>query len=875
MELPAASGLSPAPPAAAACARYLERLSVPPEERERLARVGNDAGPDAAGAMARLHRAIAGDSADSDNPAYTSIHGRLELACGARGVDEAPAIARDPRRAVRLVSTPALNRTPMAPRLWPPTLLFQLLRAPRKSSPLRDQRRTPPRDCPASPDPRGRWHRVSSLRRLALGAVIAAQTYLATEFMTAVLPYHGSQVLEIGVLVFFAVLFCWVSAGFWTAVAGFFILLFGRDRYAISATTSKRAPIDPKARTAVVMPICNENVPRVFAGLRATYESLSRTGALDQFDFYVLSDTSQPDTRVAETSAWLDLCRAVGGFGRIYYRWRQHRIKRKSGNIADFCRRWGRNYRYMVVLDADSVMSGECLTALLRMMEANPNAGIIQTAPRAAGHDTLYARIQQFANRVYGPVFVAGTHFFQLGEAFYWGHNAIIRMAPFIEHCALGRLPGRGKLSGEILSHDYVEAALMRRAGWAVWLAYDLPGSYEEVPPNLIDELKRDRRWCQGNLINSRLCLAKGLHPAHRAVFFSGAMAYVSAPLWFVFLLLSTALLAVHTLVVPEYFTRPSQLFPLWPEWHPARGIALYTVTATLLFLPKILSVALAWIQRGRRFGGGLRLASSMALELVFSALLAPIRMLFHTQFVLGALFGWSVQWKSPPREDAETTWGDAFHHHGPHTLIGLVWASVVYWLNPAFLWWLLPVVGALIVSIPISVYASRVSLGRRLRDARFFVTPEESRPPAELRRTSEALAAASDAPGFIEAVVDPAMNALACASARARNASTGRIDEERAGLVQQALTAGPDVLTAAQKACLLRDPVALSLLHFEVWASPRAHLRWIEAREARRGESVELQPGQQAVLSAACRPLLDWQPHTASVSLQGSSANS
>ena len=187
---------------------------------------------------------------------------------------------------------------------------------------------------------------------------------------------------------------------------------------------------------------------------------------------------------------------------------------------------------------------------------------------------------------MYGPIFVAGLHYFELGEAHYWGHNAIIRVAPFIEHCALARLSGRGALSGEILSHDFVEAALMRRAGWGVWIAYDLPGSHEEMPPNLIDELNRDRRWCQGNLINFRLTWARGLHPSHRAVFLTGAMAYVSAVLWFLFLILSTALLAVHTLIEPQYFVAPSQLFPLWPEWHPSRGIGLYVVIATLLFLP-------------------------------------------------------------------------------------------------------------------------------------------------------------------------------------------------------------------------------------------------------------------------------------------------
>src|SRR2546430_12814145 len=223
----------------------------------------------------------------------------------------------------------------------------------------------------------------------------------------------------------------------------------------------------------------------------------------------------------------------------------------------------------MVVLDADSVMSGDCLTRLVRLMEANPGAGIIQTAPRAVGGETLYARMQQSATRFYGPLFTAGLHFGQLGESHYWGHNAIIRVAPFMRHCALRRLPGRGSLSGEILSHDFVEAALMRRGGWAVWIAYDLPGSYEEMPPNLIDELSRDRRWCQGNLMNFRLFMMKGLHIAHRAVFMSGVMAYLSALFWFMFLILSTTLLAVHTLIQPINLFQSLQLFPLLPQRHP------------------------------------------------------------------------------------------------------------------------------------------------------------------------------------------------------------------------------------------------------------------------------------------------------------------
>ena len=258
--------------------------------------------------------------------------------------------------------------------------------------------------------------------------------------------------VQTSILLLFALLFCWVSVGFWTALMGFFQLLRGRDRYSISASSPGTEAIPAEARTALVMPIANEDVPRVFAGLRATYESLKATGELEHFDIFVLSDSNDPDTCVAEQKAWVELCRAVDGFGHIFYRRRRRRVKRKSGNIDDFCRRWGSSYRYMVVLDADSVMSGECLTSLVRLMEANPNAGIIQTAPKASGMDTLYARLQQFATRVYGPLFTAGLNFWQLGESHYWGHNAIIRVKPFIEHCALPLLRHRFVRRGDPLA---------------------------------------------------------------------------------------------------------------------------------------------------------------------------------------------------------------------------------------------------------------------------------------------------------------------------------------------------------------------------------------------------------------------------------------
>ncbi|MCB1898564.1 glucans biosynthesis glucosyltransferase MdoH [Cognatazoarcus halotolerans] len=727
-----------------------------------------------------------------------------------------PHFERDTSGKPILYTAPALNRSSMAPREW-----------------LDDDAATPSaaEACAAARPPkvkgRDRLARLASLRRFILVALMLGQTYVATSFMTAVLPYHGQKPLEMAVLVLFAVLFCWVSAGFWTALWGFMVLIMGGDRHAISRTAAPDAPIGASARTAIIMPICNEDVDRVFAGLRASYASLARSGDLEHFDFFVLSDSGDPDARAAEMEAWHRMCRELDCFDRVFYRWRQHRIKRKSGNVADFCRRWGKNYRYMIGFDADSVMTGDCMGRLVRLMEANPDAGIIQTGPRAAGRDTFYARMQQFATRVYGPLFTAGLHYWQLGESHYWGHNAIIRVEPFMRHCALARLPGKGSLSGEILSHDFVEAALMRRAGWGVWLAYDLPGSYEEMPPNLDDELKRDRRWCQGNLMNFRLFLSRGLHPAHRAVFMTGVMAYLSAPLWFLSLILSTILLAIHTLSEPQYFVEPNQLFPLWPEWHPEWALGLFGATATLLFLPKVLAVILLLVKGSRGFGGGLRLILGALLETLLSALLAPVRMLFHTQFVLGALLGIGITWRSPQRADSETGWLDALRRHGLHSLLGIGWAGFVYWLNPSFLWWLLPVAGALALSIPVSVFTSRVSIGRGLRENGILLIPEESQTPRVLRTLREEIEAAPGAPGFREAVVDPDMNAVIRAVVNRRTRFTAATRAARRALVEEAALRGPEALDRAQKMTLLSDADSLYQLHQRVWTSPESHDDW------------------------------------------------
>jgi len=794
---------------------YLDRLPLPLWRRRAVARCALLHADNGAGAISAIHSEPVGPAVGEDSPQGNSEPLRRMPAMGAWRARADAVLNRDQHGRLRLRTMPPISRSTMAPRGW----IGSGRRAAEDSDAAQGE----------VPDARRAWSAAATVRRHALLALIVAQTWLATHFMVHVLPYHGRQPLEIAMLVLFAILFAWISTGFWTACAGFALVVLRGDRHAIQRTLAADVPpsaIPADVRTAIVMPICNESASRVYAGLRASYESLARTGEIGHFDFFVLSDTGNADTRVAEVHAWRQMCSAVDGFERVFYRWRQHHIKRKSGNIADFCRRWGRNYRYMIVLDADSVMSGACMARLVQLAEANPSSGIIQTAPRTCGRDTFFARVQQFSGAAYGPLFTAGLHFWQLGESYYWGHNAIIRIAPFMKHCALGRLPGRGALSGEILSHDFVEAALMRRAGWSVWIAYDLPGSYEEMPPNLIDELARDRRWCRGNLMNFRLFTMRGLHAAHRAVFVSGVMNYLSAPLWFASLLLGTALLAVHTLSEPNYFVEPYQLFPLWPEWHPAWAIGLFSTTLVLLFLPKILAVILILVRGARNYGGAGRLAVSAGGEMLLSMLLAPIRMLFHTGFVVSALTGSTFAWRSPPRDDAQTSWGDAVRRHGVHTLVGIVWAGAVAWLDPRFLWWLLPVVGALSLSIPLSVYTSRVSLGRKLRRGGFFLIPEEVDSPPEIEATRAYVAQSEQSPDVAAAVVDPVINAFACANSPVRPLSDS-VRQERREIVQRALHGGISVLTAAERASLIGDAASLGRLHTLVWSMPGAHASW------------------------------------------------
>jgi membrane glycosyltransferase len=730
----------------------------------------------------------------------------------------------NPQRHARFISMPAIRRlsiTPARIERNPFARVWRRLCGRPQSKHLKTEAESRESSSLGSA---ANWRRVARRRRAILITLVAVQTMIASWSLTRTFPYPWLNGSELAIMGVFAILFFWLSFSFWTALAGFWMCWKRTSRFSVDASTLGIDPQQPlHSRTAVLMPICNEDVERVFAGVEATYRSLAATEHLDHFDFFILSDTSDREQEVKEELAWAELCGSVQGFGRIFYRHRRNNIKRKSGNIADFLRRWGRDYAYMVVLDADSIMAGRTLVRLVRIMERCPKAGIVQTAPTTVNRESLYARLQQFASRVYGPMLTAGLRFWQLGESYYWGHNAILRIEPFVRYCGLGRLPGKPPLGGEILSHDFVEAALMGRAGWEVWIVDDSSGSYEETPPSLLDELKRDRRWCQGNLQHLKLIFGAGLRGGHRAIFLTGVMAYASALFWLVFLLFSSIEAVAQAILPPVYFSSHPSLFPVWPQWRPEWAIGLVSTTALLLFLPKLFSFLLIVKNRQTRlFGGFVPLCCSILFETVVSSLLAPVRMWFHSKFVVLTLLGRQIKWGSQQRSDTQIRWREAVRAHGVATVFAALWIVVMWQLNRSFFWWLLPVAAPLLLSVPLSVCSSRVSLGLGLRKWRLLLIPEEIHAPEIVKHFQSSLEQRrwqrNALSGFERAALDCFANSVHTSLLRRKTAKSAEAKARNAELQRKALADGPASLTRSDRAHLLRDAEAMERLHLQAW---------------------------------------------------------
>lgn len=688
-------------------------------------------------------------------------------------------------------------------------------------------------DHPGSPEPAADnivqklWVKAGLRRRALLLALAVLPSLYAAAVMYNLLPAQGLPGLNPIITVLFAVLFIWISIGFWSSTAGVAVLMKRYDRFKISLNLPDNYEPPDSFRSAILFPVYNEDTIKVYEGLRSTLKSIREKGLEKHFDIFILSDSTNPDVWVAEEEAWQDLCRKEQAFGRLFYRHRKSNLKRKSGNIADFCRRWGYRYKYMVVFDADSIMSGDTLAKMVQAMEAHPEIGILQSPPKVILSRTLLARAQQFANHLYGPIFAAGLHFWQLGDAQYWGHNAIIRVEPFMNHCQLPKLPGRAPLGGEILSHDFVEAALMRRAGYGVWLAYELGGSYEQSPPNLIDELLRDRRWCQGNLQHSRLIFTQGFFPTHRALFINGIMSYGSALLWFFFLVASSIQALGSIFISPDYFPQglPS-LFPNWPQYFPVWALTLLSGAAALLFLPKLMAVAVVTAKGGSQaFGGFIKMCLSVLAEIVISTFLAPVRMIYHSLFVVSTLLGANVSWNAQNRDDSGTLWSEAFYFHWWCALFGIFWGTLMLFFNPGFFAWLAPVAIGMALAVPLSVWTSRISLGALAERLGLFITPVGLNPPDEIRSYVENLEKAAKpetAPGFVKAVVKPRINAL-----HREVSGSGRLvpqakRQSADELLRKALDKGPGSLSALEKKSILLTPDLLEKLHHQVWSLDR-----------------------------------------------------
>jgi membrane glycosyltransferase len=598
----------------------------------------------------------------------------------------------------------------------------------------------PPQELRYSPARRPRRGAGAAVlyARFILAAVTVGVTTYGVYQMLQVVRFASMTLLQGMMIFFFAVSLGWIAFAAGSVLAG-----------ASKRRDSVPQPDAAASLTALVMPIYNEDPLRTTAALQAMAEALANIDAHRSFEIVILSDSTNADAWIRETLRVNQLRNSLLTIMPVWYRRRWQNIARKSGNIEDFVRRWGGRYQHMVVLDADSLIDAPTLRRLVQAMNADPDLGILQTAPQLIGATTFFGRLQQFAGCVYGPVITRGLSAWSGDSGNYWGHNAIIRMAAFAQHCGLPELAGRKPFGGFILSHDFVEAALMRRSGWKVRMATDCGGSWEESPPSLIDVAVRDRRWAQGNLQHMKIIGSAGLSFTSRMHLGVGIMSYLSSPLWLVMLGIGFALAVQSHLIRPEYFNHDFQLFPTWPRFDVELMMTLFWFSMVVLLIPKMLGLLHALLSRRIRRGGGgvIGVAASVSLEVILSALYAPILMLIQSRHVFEVFVGRDSGWKPQRRDGGGTTWSDAWHYHKRHMFLSCVTAVIVWFLSPPLLAWLSPALVGLFLAVPLSRASGSERLGRWLSRFALLRTPEEAETPALVARRGELMRAASAAP--------------------------------------------------------------------------------------------------------------------------------
>ncbi|KGJ06127.1 glucosyl transferase family 2 [Paracoccus halophilus] len=529
----------------------------------------------------------------------------------------------------------------------------------------------------------------------------------------------GTQItfLQSVLLVLFVTTFTWVGFSFCSMIAGLF-------------APRRVTPVgDNDARIAVIMPVHNEDAAMTTGLLAALARDLYRVGLGERAEIFVLSDSRKP-VSVLEEMAAISRLRDISPVP-VWYRRRRDNKGRKAGNVAEFVRRWGARYDQMVVLDADSVIGGATIAALSARMSADASVGLIQTMPMLIGGQTIFARLTQFAGRIYGPAIARGVAAWSGDSGNFWGHNAIIRVSAFARCCGLPDLPGKPPFGGHVLSHDFVEAALLRRAGWKVRLDHDLRDSYEGCPPTLLDMAVRERRWAQGNLQHVRLIFSRGFAWISRAHFVIGILGFLMSPVWLAMILVGLTLSANVLLSRPDYFPQTYQLFPNWPTFDPVRMLWLFVAAMLFLLLPKLIAILRAWLRPlARDSGGKVRLLGSALFEIGLSALIAPVQMLIQTRQIYEILRGRDSGWAAQVRAGQMPSWGVVLRRHALHVLLGLGTLVVLAFLAPWQLIWLSPILAGLILSPMTSRWSASPVFGRWARRQGLLVTPEERRQP-------------------------------------------------------------------------------------------------------------------------------------------------
>ncbi|WP_137226584.1 glucans biosynthesis glucosyltransferase MdoH [Shewanella sp. MEBiC00475] len=557
--------------------------------------------------------------------------------------------------------------------------------------------------------------------RLFVFMVTAGLSTYGIREMYLVLNTNAITSLQMVFLVLFSINFLWVAFAFSQALLGFLLHLKPR--------LIKENEIEPSFRTAILLPIYNEDPLRIRATIEAMSADLIAT-VPGKYAFFILSDTNRADAWIAEEHTFFELINKNQYGCPVYYRRRHQNSERKAGNIGDWVQRWGGDYDAMIVLDADSIMSAKSMVTLSRRLAGAPGVGLIQTLPTLVFANTLYSRLQQFANQCFGPIYAEGLSAWHGLSSNFWGHNAIIRTKAFAESCHLPILSGKAPFGGHVLSHDFIEAALLRRAGWGVRFDTDIEASFEEAPPSLIDVMIRDRRWCQGNLQHSAFMFARGFVLPTRLHLLSGVMSYLSAIFWLALIMVGLAIAVQAAFIRPEYFANPS-LFPTWPVFDSERALSLFIVSMAIVLAPKAFGwfAALINIPRCLRFGGPILLTLSTLLEMVMSGLYAPILMVSQFGVVLSIFRGKDSGWMPQSRDDGALSWISVVRAHAGHTVFGVMLALTALLLSKELFYWLLPITIGLMLSIPLSWLSGGARRTKWIKTIGLLRAPEEKNP--------------------------------------------------------------------------------------------------------------------------------------------------